>query len=150
MRILACLALIGCTSTSSPPATDRTDCLSCHTVPAPTDPPSSSFCAQPDHSTFADPTACSSCHGTTAWCPADASHTKFNLTSGSHAGWDCASCHLAITYDPPAITDATAIDCTNCHWHDQARVDPYHVGKSGYVYGPATCLAAGCHGGRRQ
>lgn len=105
-----------------------------------------------DHTTYA--ATCYQCHGTTSWCPAvkaaTQTHPKFDLTKASHAGWDCADCHLSITYDPPAIPDPTMIACTNCHWHDQAQTDPHHVGKSNYVYGPATCLASECHGGGRR
>ena len=146
MRIVLILALIGCTSSHLD--TDRTDCVSCHAMPTLADPAPPPACTLTDHSLYA--TTCFTCHGTTAWCPADPRHTKFDLTRTSHAGWDCADCHLAITYDPPAVTDATAITCTSCHSHDRARVDAFHTGKSGYVYGPATCLASGCHGGRRQ
>ena len=145
MRALVAVVLVACTASSTHLA-DRTDCLGCHTT-ALTDPPPAA-CTPRDHTN--DPTTCSNCHGTVAWCPADAAHTKFNLTSASHAGWDCADCHQSITYAPPAIPDPTAIDCTNCHWHDRARVDPFHIGKGDYVYGPRTCLASNCHGGRRQ
>ena len=147
MRIALAFALAACTS-SHVPDTDRTDCVTCHAQPALTDPSPPPACTLTDHATY--PTTCANCHGTTAWCPADAMHTKFSLTRASHAGWDCADCHLAITYAPPAVTDPTAIACTNCHWHDRARVDPFHVGKGGYTYGPATCLAPACHGGGRE
>ena len=142
MRTLLVIALVGCTA-SHTASTDRTDCVSCHALPALTDPGPPPACALTDHALYA--TTCADCHGTTAWCPAALTHRMFDLTRTSHAGWDCADCHLSITYDPPAVPDVTAIDCTNCHWHDRARVDPFHIGKSGYVYGPATCLASECH-----
>jgi hypothetical protein len=146
MRILSIIALVGCSSTSSHlPATDRTDCVGCHAAPALADPPPPP-CKVTDHATY--PTTCFTCHGLTAWCPADATHTRFDLTTTSHAGWDCGDCHLAVTYDPPAVPDPTAIECTSCHWHDRARVDPFHVGNGDYHYGPATCLRSGCHGDR--
>jgi hypothetical protein len=146
MRLLALVIVIGCTSSHSP-VTDRTDCNTCHTTPALADPPPGA-CMVTDHATYAS--TCFQCHGTTSWCPADARHTKFDLMSTSHAGWDCADCHIAITYDPPAVTDPAQINCTNCHWHDRAQTDPHHVGKSDYTYGPATCIASECHGDRRQ
>lgn len=149
-RVLPGLAAIALAACSTSHATvDRTDCNGCHASAYDTAPVTVSVCTQkPDHAALGYPRTCSSCHGTTAWCPADATHTSFDIVRQSHAGWDCADCHVAITYDPPAIADPAAIDCTNCHWHDQARVDPNHLGKSDYRYGPATCRAAGCHGGR--
>ena len=141
---LAAILLLGC---SSPHITvsARTDCSTCHTAPALTD-PAPAPCTPTDHSTYA--TTCFQCHGTTAWCPADATHDKFDITRASHAGWDCADCHLAITYDPPAVPDPTQITCITCHSHDQGRTDARHLANGRYKYGPATCLAAGCHGDR--
>lgn len=147
------VALIACVAacTGSHATVDRTECNACHATQYDSAPVTVSACTQkPDHVALGYPRTCASCHGTTAWCPADAMHTKFDLTRSAHAGWDCADCHLAITYDPPAISDPAMIACTGCHWHDQARVDPYHLGNSDYQYGPATCLASECHGGRRR
>ncbi len=148
MRHLAlAIVLVGCTSSHTNVGA-RTDCSTCHTAPALADPVAAP-CAVTDHSMY--PATCYQCHGTTAWCPADTAHTKFDITSSSHAGWDCADCHLAISYDPPVVTDPAQITCIDCHWHDQSRTDPNHIGKSDYKYGPATCLAANCHGeGGRQ
>jgi hypothetical protein len=139
------VVLVACSDTRLAPIT-RTDCVTCHPVPLVTD-PAPPPCMVTDHSSF--PMTCGTCHGTTAWCPADAMHTQFPLT-GSHEGWNCADCHLAISYDPPVVVDPTAITCIDCHWHEQARVDPYHIGKSGYSYGPRTCLAPECHGGGQR
>ena len=124
---------------------DRSDCRSCHPAPAVTD-PLPGACVQPtDHTVYAS--TCADCHGTAAWCPADATHDRFELT-GDHEGWDCADCHLAIQYEPPAILDPEQITCTSCHWHSADRTDPFHIGKGEYTYAPASCLEAGCHGSR--
>lgn len=145
----AAVAAMACTPSHT--TADRTDCNGCHASAYDSAPITVSVCTQkPDHVALGYPRTCSNCHGTTAWCPADAMHTKFDIVRVSHAGWDCADCHLSITYDPPAIADPAAIDCTRCHWHDRARVDPNHLGNSDYSYGPATCVAAECHGVRRQ
>lgn len=153
LRTMSMVVLIACVvaCTGSHATVDRTGCNACHATEYDRAPVTVSACTEkPDHVALGYPRTCASCHGTTAWCPADAKHTKFDLTRPSHAGWDCADCHLSITYDPPAIAAPEMIRCTGCHWHDQARVDPNHVGNSNYQYGPATCLAAECHGGRRQ
>src|SRR6185312_5988593 len=101
-----------------------------------------SACQPTDHMALGYPRTCSNCHGTTAWCPADAMHTKFNIKTGSHAGWDCADCHTSITYNPPHV-DEKPIDCIDCHWHDKARTDAIHLGKGDYAYAPDSCLR--CH-----
>jgi nitrate/TMAO reductase-like tetraheme cytochrome c subunit len=146
MRVLAFVLIVtGCTSAHAP-AVDRTNCVGCHTAPVVTDPVPAP-CAQKDHTSYA--TTCYACHGTVAWCPADGKHTAFDLTRPSHAGWDCADCHLAITYDPPVVTDPKQITCTSCHWHDKDRTDPFHVGNSDYSYRPASCLQCHGPGGRR-
>jgi nitrate/TMAO reductase-like tetraheme cytochrome c subunit len=152
MRRLGWLLLIAACTASSHATIDRTDCVSCHKPDYDETPSIVQACTPTDHVAAGYTQTCSNCHGTTSWCPGDAKHTKWDLTTASHAGWDCADCHTAITYDPPAITDpgATGINCIGCHWHDQARVDPYHTGKSGYQYGPATCLASECHGGKAR
>jgi hypothetical protein len=117
-------------------------------------------------------TNCYTCHGTitadpdpdpmitrSGWCPAidppptasdPAPHNVFNIATGSHTGFDCGNCHAAPgLVAGVSLTSASIplpLQCTTCHWHDQAQTDPRHVGKSGYSYGPATCLASECHG----
>jgi len=142
---------VGCTS-ADPMVEARTDCATCHTAPAATDSVMAPCSAQ-DHSTY--PSTCYDCHGTTQWCPAMPAampHSAFNITGGSHAGWDCSDCHLALSYNPPALpVKGDALTCIDCHWHTQERTDPNHIGKSDYSYGPVTCLQSGCHGnGGRQ
>jgi hypothetical protein len=168
MRMLAALvalAAVACTTSATHVTIDRTDCITCHTAEyASTNTGAVSICRAPSapraHEVNHYATTCADCHGTFAWCPAvdplpDRSHNKFDITSTSHGGWDCADCHTAITYGPPdpKITDrtATGIDCTGCHWHDQARTDMNHLGNGNYVYAPASCIRDGCHGqGGRQ
>lgn len=152
-RILALMiVLAGCTSSHSTTVSARTDCSTCHTAPAVADPVAAP-CKVQDHSTF--PTTCYQCHGTTQWCPAvppATGHPDFDITRSSHAGWDCANCHLGNLYSPPTLpVKGDPLTCISCHWHSQDRTDPNHLGKSNYTYGPTTCLQAGCHGpGGRQ
>jgi hypothetical protein len=145
--ILLCL-LAACTAHSAL-QTDRTDCNTCHSVDYDTAPQQVSACAPTDHVALGFPRTCYRCHGTTAWCPADTMHTKFDISSASssHAGFDCADCHVSITYTPPHV-DQLPINCIDCHAHDKDRTDAIHLGKGGYSYGPATCLM--CHLGGRQ
>jgi hypothetical protein len=154
MRSLVLITLVACTS-SHPPPVDRTACSECHTLPVAADPPlpSASACISvdnPHHGSATSGTQCAECHGTLAWCPAEATHTDFALV-GDHAGWDCADCHVAVTYEPAAmVTDPKQITCISCHWHSADRTDPFHLGKGDYEYGAATCVASGCHEPRRQ
>jgi len=145
MRALLVIVLAACSTSHS--TVDRTDCNSCHATEYDTAPQIAGVCTPTDHMAKGYPRTCSNCHGTTAWCPADPSHTKFNIKTGSHAGWDCADCHTSITYDPPHI-DEQPINCINCHWHDQSRTDAIHFGKGGYTYTPDSCLR--CHLEGRQ
>ncbi len=151
--ILLVTALAACTG-SSTVTIDRTNCNTCHTAPtaALPYPDPAGLCTPTEHDTLGYGDNCYACHGTTAWCPADTNHTKWPITqpTASHAGSDCADCHTAITYDPPAITDSTQITCITCHEHDKAQTDAHHVGKGDYSYGPATCMQRECHGGGRR
>lgn len=146
MRALLLLTIAAC-STSHEATTDRTDCNGCHATEYDTAPAAVTACTPTDHVALGYPRTCSHCHGTTSWCPADASHTKFDITSSSHAGWDCADCHTSITYDPPHL-DETPISCTGCHWHDRSRTDAIHIGNGDYAYTPDSCLR--CHLEGRQ
>ena len=168
MRWLLITFAIGCTG-SQPGATDRLDCYSCHQAEYETAQLSLSACTKkPRH----DPalgytTSCYTCHGTatadpdpdpaitrSGWCPAvdptdPAHHDVFRIATGSHTGFDCGDCHLARVAGQSLTSTSTPqpLGCTSCHWHDRAQTDAHHLGKSGYTYGPATCLASDCHGG---
>ena len=125
---------------------DRLACDSCHTSDYDTaaSPPVPTLCTPTDHVALGYARSCSDCHGTASWCPADAKHTKFDLTSRAHAGWDCADCHTTISYDPPKLDNPSQIACTNCHWHSAGKTDPKHIGNGDYSYAPSSCVA--CHG----
>ncbi len=147
MRWLLLFALVACTAHTAP-LKDRTGCNDCHATEY--DMAGSAVtgaCMLTDHVALGYSRSCYQCHGTTSWCPADAMHTKFDITTQSHAGWDCADCHTAITYDPPKVTEMP-INCIDCHFHDKARTDAIHLGKGGYTWTGDSCLM--CHvGGRR-
>jgi len=96
--------------------------------------------SDPDHQTAGFPTDCQLCHGTSSW---DAlgfpqHDALFPINSGPHAGsWgSCSDCHTV-----PG--DFRVFDCTNCHEHSQALMDPEHEGKDGYVYESSACY--NCH-----
>ncbi|MBV8757644.1 MAG: hypothetical protein JO257_10225 [Deltaproteobacteria bacterium] len=166
--------IAGCTTTpQQTPATDRLACYGCHQTEYETAPQSVSACVKkPVH----DPalgytTNCYTCHGATApapspdpnvtlagWCPAvdpmtdPKHHDVFLISKGSHAGFDCRDCHVALP-GGQTLTSAAApqpIECTTCHWHDKGLTDPRHLGNGSYKYGPSTCLADGCHGGGQR
>jgi nitrate/TMAO reductase-like tetraheme cytochrome c subunit len=137
----AWLLLVACAS-SHVATPDRVDCNGCHADQFDEGGTAQvAACTPTAHTTYQR--TCADCHGTTSWCPASVNHPQFPLQR-SHAGWDCADCHATISYDPPSIA-AQPITCTNCHWHTQARVDPFHIGNGDYSYGPSTCLQ--CHRG---
>ena len=144
MRSVVIALFVGACATTPAATFDRTDCNRCHASDYDTTPSQVGACKPTDHSTYAR--TCSDCHGTTSWCPADANHFQFRL-SGNHAGWDCADCHQSISYDPVMIAPQP-ITCTNCHWHEQSRTDPIHLGNGDYSYAPASCLECHSGGGR--
>ena len=139
--------LVACTSHTAP-AADRTGCNDCHATEYDTAPQMMTACKPTDHVALMYPRTCSDCHGTSAWCPADANHYMFDIKSESHAGWDCADCHPSISYNPPHIDVMPSVDCTDCHFHDKARTDSIHLGKGGYTYTPDSCLMCHAGGGR--
>jgi nitrate/TMAO reductase-like tetraheme cytochrome c subunit len=147
MRASILLLLVAACTSHTAPGVDRTGCNDCHATEYDTAATAISACQPTDHVALGYPRTCSNCHGTTAWCPADAMHTKFDITSDSHAGWDCADCHTSITYNPPHI-DEKPIFCIGCHFHDKPRTDSIHLGKGGYTYTGDSCLM--CHLESRQ
>jgi hypothetical protein len=125
--LLTLLVLVGCSSGHT--SIDRLDCNSCH---------ASDYDGTSDHAAKGYPRTCYHCHGLSDFKEAVAEHDAFAISRAPHAGWDCRDCHLA-------TTDRKQISCTGCHWHDEARTRPYHLGVSGFEYAPASCLR--CHGG---
>jgi hypothetical protein len=171
MRTLLITFAIGCTG-SQPAATDRLDCYSCHQAEYETAQAAVSACTKkPVHDPMLGYTTnCYTCHGTatadpdpdpaitrSGWCPAvdptDALHHEvFRIATGSHTGFDCGDCHVARVAGE-SLTDTRTpqpLGCTSCHSHDREQTDPHHLGNGDYTYGPATCLASGCHGGGQR
>ncbi|MBK7875344.1 MAG: hypothetical protein IPJ77_06280 [Planctomycetes bacterium] len=102
-------------------------CVGCHQseYDATTDPP---------HAAAGFPTACQTCHSTSAWRPASFDHSSFRLT-GAHATIDCSACHAGGVYQglPTA--------CAACHQDDyDGTTDPNHSA-AGF---PTSCQT--CHG----
>jgi hypothetical protein len=111
-----------------------TDCYSCHK----TDYDGTN---NPAHAGAGFPTACVTCHNTTAWTGATFNHDTpyFPIYSGTHNGrWSaCSDCHTN-----PA--NYAVFTCLSCHPHsDQAQTDGNHSGVSGYHYDSASCYS--CH-----
>ena len=107
-----------------------TDCYSCHQ-------PDYQATTNPAHAGAGFPTACATCHTTTAWQPATFDHDGpyFPIYSGTHAGrWSaCSDCHT----NP---SNYAAFDCLGCHGPDTSN---QHTGVSGYTYTSQGCYT--CH-----
>jgi len=112
-----------------------TDCYSCHQT-------NYSKTTNPAHVIANFPTACISCHNTTAWVPSTFNHALyFPIAAGDKhrpGRWTvCADCHTS-------SSNFKIFSCINCHEHsDKASVDRDHQGKSGYVYESNACFK--CH-----
>lgn len=96
-----------------------TDCYACHE-------PAYSASTDPDHSGLEFPTACETCHNTSAWVPSLFDHTAFTgyQLLGAHQtiSNECAQCHTG------NLTSATT-DCFDCHLDDYNNAaDPNHAG----------------------
>ncbi|MBK7670165.1 MAG: hypothetical protein IPJ24_02070 [bacterium] len=103
------------------------DCYACHQADY-------TGATDPNHVASGYPTACVSCHSTTAWEPAQFDHntTAFPLT-GAHRNATCAECHGAGYAGTPT-------DCYACHQADYTQTnDPSHTAASF----PTTCVT--CH-----
>jgi nitrate/TMAO reductase-like tetraheme cytochrome c subunit len=94
----------------------------------------------PNHRTARFPTACETCHTTTAWAGARFDHDTqwFRIYSGRHLGlWtSCANCHTN-------NSNYTVFTCLSCHEHSQALMDEHHQGRTGYRYDSQACYS--CH-----
>ncbi len=113
-----------------------TDCFSCHQTDYTTS-------KNPAHTTANFPTACISCHTTTAWIPSTFNHaTYFPIASGDvHPPgiWSTctAECHTN-------TSNFKVFSCITCHQHDKTIMDSKHLGiVSGYVYDSNQCYR--CH-----
>ena len=84
------------------------------------------------------PTACTTCHNTTAWTGATFNHTQYTQFPTSHGGANnvCLTCHIN-------SNDYSVFQCTNCHDHAKAAMDSRHQGVTGYVYNSINCYQ--CH-----
>ncbi len=108
-----------------------TDCYACHRVDY-------EGTTDPVHIATGFGTDCAACHGTDRWEGAVFDHsTFFPITSGAHAGMDCAECHV----NP---TNYAAFECILCHEHsDEAQVNADHSEEPGYQYLSSACYE--CH-----
>ena len=89
----------------------------------------------PSHSAAGFPTSCQACHGTNNWTPATFSHS-FPITSGDHAGFDCADCHTQ-------PRNYQVFSCIDCHEHRQSEMDDEHDEERGYSWNSMACYS--CH-----
>ncbi|MFA6467990.1 MAG: hypothetical protein WCW35_03765 [Bacteroidota bacterium] len=111
-----------------------TDCYTCHTLDY-------TATTNPAHATANYPTACLSCHTTTAWKPSTFNHTPyFPISTGTThrpGRWTtCADCHTS-------SANFKIFSCITCHEHNKTSMDKEHSGKSGYVYDSNACYK--CH-----
>jgi hypothetical protein len=90
----------------------------------------------PNHVGAGFATSCDQCHLPTdaTWHQGRFTHTAFPITSGRHAGNQCATCHV----DPG---NYRVFSCTVCH--DRAQTDRIHQGRPGYRYDSNACYS--CH-----
>lgn len=111
-----------------------TDCFACHQQQY-------TATTNPAHAVANYPTACISCHTTTAWKPSTFDHTPmFPINAGSKhrpGRWTtCADCHTN-----PA--NFKVFSCLTCHEHNQTSMDDKHRGRTGYAYESNACYR--CH-----
>ncbi|UCG60792.1 MAG: hypothetical protein JSV52_10720 [Candidatus Zixiibacteriota bacterium] len=113
---------------------DRTiyDCLACHDQTS----ADGIHLGMPEY--FYQSDVCYSCHpqGVPEDYPQHDVNGFFPIYSGNHAGvWaECATCHT----DP---TSKTVFTCLVCH--EQAVIEPYHLGMPSYLYESNACYS--CH-----
>jgi hypothetical protein len=116
-----------------------TDCYSCHLTAWQST--ATLGGTVPNHIAAGFPTNCatSGCHTTTSWLGATFNHNTFWQLP--HHGAVCSDCHID-------STNYANMSCINCHTqpnHSKTQTDSQHKGRSGYTYGPMTCIASGCH-----
>lgn len=79
--------------------------------------------------------SCLSCHPDGTAVTRD-EHSYFPVdTNSTHENILCNQCHTGSTFDQ--------FTCVSCHEHEQAAMDPSHVGVTGYKFNSANCLS--CH-----
>lgn len=111
-----------------------TDCYACHQQEY-------NSSVNPAHATAHYPTACMTCHTTTAWKPSTFDHTPlFPIGSGSKhrpGRWTtCQDCHTN-------SSNYKVFSCITCHEHNKTEMDDKHKGRTGYVYESSACYR--CH-----
>jgi hypothetical protein len=90
----------------------------------------------PNHASAGFGLNCEQCHDTVNWHHGTFNHPQFPITSGKHAGTSCNQCHP----DPANFLQFT---CTNCHEHNQSKMNSEHQGVGGYVWSSPACYQ--CH-----
>jgi len=105
-----------------------------------------------DHSASNFSRDCQSCHNTFRFFPASIPQHDycFHISSGSHHGTHCLTCHTSlgiVTFNHTCGTGT--YDCTDCHSHTCARSDIQHKGiVAGYACANNRCEP--CHSLRHQ
>ena len=107
------------------------DCVDCHIDDY-------NATTNPNHSAAGFPTTCDTCHGQADpnWFQGTFNHTYFPITSGRHAGADCADCHR----NP---SNFAVFSCLDAGCHPRSTIDQEHDEEPGYVYDSAACYS--CH-----
>jgi predicted CXXCH cytochrome family protein len=108
----------------------QTDCYACHqTDYAQTN--------NPGHTAASFPTACATCHSTTAWTPSSWDHEPhFPIRTGKHTSLACTQCHVT-------SSNYAAFECILCHEHNQTDMAGKHEGRPDYQWASSACYA--CH-----
>jgi len=120
-----------------------TACGACHKTPGVKLPTDCNGCHQadfkaasnPNHVTLGLPTACTTCHTTSAWTPAAFPSHKFPISSGKHK-LACLTCHTT-----PSNFKLFACSTAGCH--SVSNTNSKHKGVSGYSSAPTACVK--CH-----
>jgi len=118
-----------------------TDCVGCHQQQY-----NQTALTSVNHAAAGFSTSCRQCHDAWRFSPARwlAHDTCFRISSGSHAGIRCLSCHTSLSGVRASGTCSTGTAaCSSCHEHTCTRMDQQHVNVPGYQCKDRKCYE--CH-----
>ncbi len=118
-----------------------TDCIGCHQRQY-----NQTALTGVDHAAFGFGTSCRQCHDAWRFSPArwPGHDTCFHISSGSHAGIRCLSCHTTLSGATITGTCSTGTAaCSRCHQHACTLMDQRHQNVPGYQCKDRKCYE--CH-----